>query len=713
MTKRFVILLATLVLVVPFVFYGCGGSDGSTGATGATGPQGPQGPAGDNGAVTNTNESCMVCHTTGRIADISDSATTGMHYQAKYNQQTLAVTLTSVDNAAGFPKVSFHVQAGTDNVKTLARTNLRFYAADLTPAGTVTTEGTRSTDEFERWASESTGGTLDNTDAANGNYVYTFATPFDNAVNLAENFSVSHTQRIVVRASLTGFNGGAGFEDFIPASGFPTAGTGFIARQFVTTDACKKCHGPQMAGTAHGSSYTDVRACVVCHTPIGLATGEEMQTLEAWLASLIHKIHAAKEVAGFPGRIMGKGYTAVTYPQEVTNCVTCHTTSGLSLGAGDLIDNWKNHPTRAACGTCHTAVNFATGVGHSGPLGTGGVQTTDAGCTFCHPATGSGNGGSITDAHDFSPTSTFHPNTKIVPEFNVTLALTAPANGTHYVANENVTATVTLRKHSDNTAVAGTLYTTAKDNTGITGGGLASASIYFYGPWALPKPITGTQSNALFVNAANANVLTDATGFKYKFTIPATATAGTYGVRVRIGDYGRVNDNNYVVESIAFTTVQVGTATAEKRVSGDACISCHGNGTAPFHDARHIVVWKTDECISCHDYSGGHADVLSNRVHAVHSSNKWGDLLNIADWADVTYPLTSYGSKSESTGLIGANTPGEDRCSFCHSSGNTSYRTKVGKTACVGCHGDDPGPLGGGATNHMNQNGGDFVDITP
>jgi hypothetical protein len=193
-------------------------------------------------------------------------------------------------------------------------------------------------------------------------------------------------------------------------------------------------------------------------------------------------------------------------------------------------------------------------------------------------------------------------------------------------------------------------------------------------------------------------------------TIPSGLTAGTYMVRVRIGDFGRVNDNNYVVESIAFRTVQIGSATVTAKVAGDSCVDCHGNGSAPFHDARHIVLWNTDECISCHDYSGGHAATLSNRVHAVHAGNSRGDMSNILSstpatysrkWDHVTYP----GDKLK-VGAIYRPI----RCTTCHSSTNTSYKRTIHEVACLGCHGDTaigsstPGP----AINHMLQMGGDF-----
>ncbi len=718
MSKRTLVLMCSIFLIVPLLFMGCG-NDGAAGANGANGAPGTPGAPGDPGATgpagptTATNEACMVCHTTGRIVDISDSDPASItHYNAAYHYPSMTVSAISVaDNGAGFPKVSFHVQGVSDNVAitTLARTAFRFYMADLVPAGTVTGQ---STAQFERWASESSGGTFDDTNAATGDYVYTFATGFGSAtaIDNAPQYNPAHIQRLVIRASLTSYNPAVGILDFIvPAVDGSTTGIGYNARQFVTAAACKKCHGPLFNGAAHANGYLDTLVCVICHTTIGNATGAEMVTDEVWLAAFIHKIHSALPVAGFPTRMGGSGYTAVTYPQDVRNCVPCHTNSGQVLGAGDNTANWKAHPTAAGCGTCHTSANFTTGVGHAG-----GSQP-DTACAFCHPATGHVAvtlGASVTEAHDTSAAAVLHPNPMNVPEFDVTLSGTAPANGSYYVAGEAVTVTATLKNHSNGADVAGSVYTSAKGAAGTAGGGLAVASLYVYGPRALPKPIfaptDNTQAHSLFVGAVDASgtIATDTTGFKYQFTVPSGLTSGTYMVRVRFGDYDRVSDNNYVIESTAFQTIQIGTATVTKKVAGDACVDCHGAATAPFHDARHAVVFNTDECVSCHDYSGGHASALSNRVHAVHDANKYGDMVNPLggpyglDWSDVKYPLNDY--PSSATGTV---TSRIDRCTICHTSGNTSYRSTVHEVSCLGCHGDDPF---GGATNHMLQSGGHY-----
>src|SRR5512140_937090 len=95
MSRKMLVLICSVFLIVPLLFMGCGGSDGSTGATGATGSTGAIGATGPAGPITNTNESCMVCHTTDRIADISDGST-GVHYRYQTALPQLAVTIDNV-----------------------------------------------------------------------------------------------------------------------------------------------------------------------------------------------------------------------------------------------------------------------------------------------------------------------------------------------------------------------------------------------------------------------------------------------------------------------------------------------------------------------------------------------------------------------------------------------------------------------------------------
>jgi len=745
MSKRLLVLMCSIFLIVPLLFMGCSGSDGSNGANGAAGAPGATGATGATGAVgpvTNTNESCMVCHTTGTLADITDQSP-GMHYNAANVLPQLSIgNVVVADNGSGNLVVSFNVKSGTTNYAALDNANLRIMAADLVPAGTVATmlNGTpQSSPQFERWAYErvSTGyvfGTFDNTDRANGNYVYTFKTPlgsttaYDNALH----FSAANIQRLYIRASATGNTNAATFVDFTVKDtgggilGVDNANIGYNARQFVTIEACRQCHGPKMQNMGHGGGYRDTLACTLCHSPItnvGSATGgttEKSYMADLWLGNWIHKIHAAMKVNA------AEDFSDVTYPQDIKVCVTCHTNSGKNLGAGDLTANWENHPTTAYCGTCHAG--FPTTSGPNGTAHPGGTSQPDSACVACHPATGASTSivFPVATVHNTSPEpGSFNANPPNVPEYDVTMTLSP--DKAFYVAGDNVTITATLNLHGTATSVPTAVYTNTQGAAGISDNALRSASLAVYGPRALPKPILNLPKNSttglvpqtanlwigskLNDNTVNTRVLTDATGFRYKLTIPSGLANGTYGVRVRFGDYGYVSDNNYKTESVRFRTIQIGNATPTAKVAGDGCTACHGVGDfLDAHDARHAVIFDTDQCISCHDYSGNRAAVLANRVHAVHSANTFGDMLNTqimqttsggfnplppftpnpidVDWSEVTYPQSI------------------SNCATCHTSGNTSYRSVVHEVSCLGCHGDNI--YTGGNSNHMLQSGGKY-----
>ena len=262
----------------------------------------------------------------------------------------MTVSAIGVMNVGGQPQVTFHVATDSGPVTDLTFDACRFYLADLVPAGTATaTQGTWASDYFERWAyerSNTTGAVFDDSDAANGNYTFTFVTGFGSADALAEapEYSATHQQRLVIRISGTEgvTQNTVGIFDMtaVPADG--AAATEVAAanqRMYASIDGCKNCHGPQMEGAAHANGYLDTRACVICHSPIG-HYGDEMVPDEAYLSVFIHKIHSALPVAGFLDRhnnngLGGEGYVDVTYPenrQELHRLPRRHQRPGRQLG---------------------------------------------------------------------------------------------------------------------------------------------------------------------------------------------------------------------------------------------------------------------------------------------------------------------------------------------------------------------------------------------
>jgi OmcA/MtrC family decaheme c-type cytochrome len=761
--KKIGIILLFLA-VAAFALSGCG--KGGDGAAGVAGPAGPAGP------VTLTSESCIVCHNQSDVANVSRmhdytfSTTTGSRTTPRYNESALTISAISVaQSLTNKPVITFTIKKGTANyvmaADALKTTQARFYFADQVPANTVTTKGTFGSPYWENWGYEAPSATnpLVSVGVGTGVYQFTFAGSFGVASSTSYNaadYNAAHVQRLYIRLGVDaisspsadlGYRGAAGILDFnIPAAGAAaTTGLGYASNQYVTVEACLKCHGAPFLGAAHASGYVDTLACVFCHSP--LAGGSASASASAvYLPKFIHEIHAAIPVAEFPIRILGAGYKDVTYPQPINECGVCHTASGKALGLGDKTTNWKDNPTIEICGSCHETVNFATGVGH-GPSNIGGIQTntrvvgavTLNNCSLCHPAA------SIVTYH--APAAA----TKDVPEYVATIAITAPANGTHYVKGEAPTVTVTLKDKTTGVAVPAALYTAASHAAGTTGSSLSKARLYVYGPRADAKPVltkgaatlsaagVPTQYVSLLLPSTDAQVLTDATGFKYKLTaipeIAASATAagfksGTYMIRFIAQNYGYVSDTDYKIDTTAVKAIQIGSATVESRIAGntttDTCQDCHGARLFEPHNARHSVSFSantTDECISCHDKSGNHAQALDLRVHAIHGASKTADLVAgetaALDWSKITYPqgipttvlptsTSQVAFRDATTGLLPAGgVTGAGRCITCHSSTATSgtgilwKTTSVSQGSCKGCHNDKQG-----AVDHFLQNGG-------
>ena len=65
----------------------------------------------------------------------------------------------------------------------------------------------------------------------------------------------------------------------------------------------------------------------------------------------------------------------MVFPADVRRCETCHQQNVMAAQATAYLTK----PTRAACGSCHDDVNFATGVNHAG-----GPQFDDNLCATCH-----------------------------------------------------------------------------------------------------------------------------------------------------------------------------------------------------------------------------------------------------------------------------------------------------------------------------------------
>ncbi len=377
--SKYLVFTALFLLVVSSLF-GCSGDTGPKGDTGNTGPAGPPGADAS------------------RVVDINNTNADEMA-SLKLTGQVTGVTI------AGAPVVNFKVTdasgnavigLGAKNTAGTALNYLRFTIAKLVPG----TNG--SPDQWVNYlvtattrpTTESNGTVVDN---GNGTYTYTFATDITDPTKTGGvTYEPSLTHRLAVQVSGT-VPGSAPalaianptdlFYDFVPAGGAVTT-----MRQIVSKDACNGCHDQIGVSTPH-SGRIDTQYCVLCHTEqrsIGrteattTATGYSGSTYVingkavGNFVALVHRIHMGDALTKTGYNYGGVTFNDVKYPQDIRNCVKCHSASTATPQG----DNWKNKPSRVACGACHDNIDFATGAGHIG-----GAKSDDSQCSLCHTAT--------------------------------------------------------------------------------------------------------------------------------------------------------------------------------------------------------------------------------------------------------------------------------------------------------------------------------------
>jgi OmcA/MtrC family decaheme c-type cytochrome len=165
-------------------------------------------------------------------------------------------------------------------------------------------------------------------------------------------------------------------------------------RKMVDKASCNECHSPI---SAHGGGRVEPDYCVMCHNP---STVDKTASPTSGAAAnttvdfklMVHKIHMGKHLMnGF--KVGNANFSEVGFPQDVRNCTKCHDNSTNATHKTAQGDNWKNVPSRNACGACHDGINFATGLGTTldGNAGgknghVGGAQADDTKCALCHNA---------------------------------------------------------------------------------------------------------------------------------------------------------------------------------------------------------------------------------------------------------------------------------------------------------------------------------------
>jgi OmcA/MtrC family decaheme c-type cytochrome len=641
MSKRILVLICSIFLIVPLVFMGCG-SDGSNGANGATGPPGPPGPPGSNGGPGTgivSEETCALCHGVGKIADVAvlhnlspstgnvlvsytvAAAITGVTFTPTGDNIVTAVTFTfATANAAGTaPAIVL-----TDNSSATQLRYVRFSLAKLVPGASG------SSDEWFDYVNGSrvNGRLVDN---GGGSFTYTFP---DNTVTISGDNTLlvngvgsGYTDNLTTRAAIQisglpvatdapGLTAPAAnpILDVVPSQGagpytFP------ITKNDVSIQSCNKCHDPL---AFHGGGRIDTKFCVVCHNPTLPATTDNATGLQAGafnLVNLVHKIHGDNTITNkvFSTTL---NYNEVTYPQPILNCTTCH--SG-PAAADNTYDNWKNRPSREACGSCHSNVNFATGVGHSAQNL---AQASDTNCATCHPASGAGFGFSVTIAHATEVSSPNNP--QLVPGlfyFQYGIDSVTVDN-----ANRAVVQFWLKQAVADSDGVVGpyTFFTLPTDNTGqVTQPAAFSGSPAFLLAWALaqdnvsapadynnlgraPAGGTGLAGQPSSVNLVGLMV----TGTSTQYTATLASAPFPAGAKMRAVAFTGAFVQIHAAGPPALDNVELAIPSVVKEVTGDA--------------VRRVLIKSGYDnvagvltpvgCLECHEFFVGHGGSRNNNV---------------------------------------------------------------------------------------------------
>lgn len=428
------------------------------------------------------------------------------------------------------------------------QTQYTSYISRLVKAATGSATATQASGE------SMTTGTLQ--PVTQGEYIYTFK----NKAPTGFDPTATHRLGIYGSRNLTEFDLGTNYDDaifdFVPAGGKPAP------RDVVRTADCNSCHDSL---AAHGGSRKSVELCIICHTPQSTDpnTGNTVD-----MKVFIHKLHRGSSLpsvqAGKPYQIVGfqnrvTDWSTVVYPADVRRCQTCHNPKN---GAAQT-NAWLTNPDRAACGSCHDDVNFATGANHVNL-----PEVDDNLCAMCHIPQGELEfDASIKGAHTIPAESASAPG--------INFTIVKVVNG---VAGSAPTVTFTVRDNSG-AGISMAQLTGGSNRLGLVMAG--PTSDYGYTSFGSDVKTPGYVSENPVPTAQCSPDGTCSYTFTHK--IPANAT-GTYAIGIE-GTRG--------LTILPGTTQQMTT-----RYGGDNKVTYFSVDGSPVTPRRSVV--STNNCNQCH-----------------------------------------------------------------------------------------------------------------
>ena len=463
------------------------------------------------------------------------------------------------------------------------------------------------------------------TEIADGEYEYTFGRKAPSGYDR----TASHRVSVSAARDLTEWELGVNLAeeviDFVP-DGSPVT----KVRDIVRTETCNECHqGLQLHGE---TGRTTVEGCIMCHQPQSVDP-DSGNTVD--FTTMIHKIHMGSSLpsvqAGTPYQIIGYGnsvhdFSDVVYPANVLRCQTCHDPNN---GAAQQ-DHWLTNPNRAACGSCHDNVNFATGENHAGL-----PQVSDNQCANCHVPQGELEFDlSIMGAHTIPTESQELPG--------LVVDLLEVSDG---MAGQHPTVTFTVKDKEGNPVDAASL---DRLRLGLDG------------------PTTDYPMPPIQEDATSASGGSDGT-YTYTFDamIPADAT-GSWAVAVEArkpevllpGTVSEVEVEDQAMNDVLAFSVDGSPAMPRRTiVSREKCNDCHYN-LSLHGDNRKAIEY----CVMCHNPNATDAEVrpadqmpaesidFRTMIHRIHTGAELARVQNgenyiiygfrsaVVDYSDVEYP---------------------------------------------------------------------------
>jgi OmcA/MtrC family decaheme c-type cytochrome len=520
---------------------------------------------------------------------------------------------------------------------------------------------------------------------ADGEYIYTFKTK---AVGLnGGSWDPTATHRLGAYGSrnLTEFDLGTNYAsttyDWVPAGGKVST-----TRDVVRTASCNKCHDDL---AFHGGSRRGMDLCIMCHQP-QTTDPDTGNTLDAkvW----VHKMHMGSNLpsvkAGKPYQIIGfnnavSDWSTVNLPSDPRRCTECH--EDQKVTGATQSKAWMTNPNRAACGSCHDNVNFATGQNHVNL-----PQASDGQCSTCH-----------------------------IPQGE--LEFDASIIGAHTVPTESLTRpglVFTLVKVDNGTAgKTPTVTFTSKDYAGsaVPMSALSSISLVMAGPtsdYGYTNFGAGVTTPGYISESALTAAKCDSGGTcTYNFThaIPADAK-GTFAIGIegrrnitllpgttqeQTSQYGAIN-------KVIYFSVDGSKVSPRRQVVDIAkCNGCHVSLSLHGENRNQI-----EQCVLCHNPSqndGGRRQssvVASDKtepnqsvnfalmIHKIHTGEQMQEFNRTYtvvgfggshnDFSEVRYPVMT------PTGGVGDTA----KCDMCHVN-NSEANFPIGKNAVL----DTQGPM--------------------